>query len=60
MKNPHKRYIMDEDSGIEVINQRYIDWQEGYSAGRMERIVVGDLTNEELEQLRKYYEFLSD
>ena len=31
-KNPHKAKLQDEASGIEVPNQRYEDWEQGYQA----------------------------
>jgi len=34
MKNPHPKMITDEVSGIEVKNQRHIDWQAGAKAAR--------------------------
>ena len=31
--NPHKEFITDEASGIEVKNQRYLDYQQGVREG---------------------------
>jgi len=36
MLNPHSEMITDECSGIEVTNQRYIDWEAGAKAARDE------------------------
>jgi len=31
--NPHEQYMVDESSGIEVANQRWQDWEDGYEYG---------------------------
>jgi hypothetical protein len=33
INNPYPKLIRDEDSGIEVPNKRYDDWESGYRAG---------------------------
>ena len=32
--NPHPKTIIDESSGIEVSNNDYYIWEEGYKAGQ--------------------------
>lgn len=48
-KNPHKKTITDEASGVEVDNQRYIDWETGYAAciEREANRLLGRLNDEE-------------
>lgn len=38
MRNPHKKVLMDEVSGIEVKNDAYYIWEEGYKAGIREAV----------------------
>ena len=38
MLNPHKPTIIDESSGVEVRNQRYEDWQNGYLNGSIDTL----------------------
>ena len=38
--NPHPATITDEVSGTVVPNTRYLDWQEGYSAGRVDEYLA--------------------
>ena len=30
---PYDEFIIDEDSGVKVKNDRYTDWMEGYNRG---------------------------
>ena len=50
MLNPHKAKITDEASGIEVRNQRYEDWQNGYLNGSID--VLESLTKGVLNVLK--------
>jgi hypothetical protein len=39
--NPYPKFIKDEDSGIEVPNTRYDDWESGYRAGIADTVCSG-------------------
>lgn len=34
IKNPYPKIIVDEASGIEVLNEKHQIWEEGYKAGK--------------------------
>lgn len=39
--NPYPKLVKDEDSGIEVPNKRYDDWESGYRAGLADAVCSG-------------------
>ena len=39
-KNPYAEFLIDEVSGIEVLDIRHQIWAEGYKAGRKDRQVI--------------------
>ena len=39
-KNPHSEFLMDEVSGIKVLDIRHQIWAGGYKAGREDRQVI--------------------
>jgi len=39
-KNPYPEFLIDEASGVEVIDTRHEIWAEGYEAGRKDRQVI--------------------
>ena len=52
MLNPHKAKITDESSGVEVRNQRYEDWQNGYLNGSID--TLENLTKGVLDVLKRF------
>jgi len=50
--NPHEHMIVDEASGVEVVNQRWKEWEDGYYARMGDEISVRR-TLEKLKELRE-------
>ena len=60
IQNPHSPTIIDECSGIEVPNQRWRDWMDGYQARGQDAPLAGGiekylLSDEQTDRVRRVW-----